>query len=203
MRSCPFCAEKIQEAAVACRHCGRDVMPYARASLSHKPNDSWVRGALLTLLLLVVAGGAVFYLMNGPQSSLASAEPHPPVQPPRAVQHDLPAGAVEVLAGSYISWSWPVDAVRRVCRVQVRVTGVSGGNRDFQVLLLDDDGMVNLANGTAIEAHLRTPQVSATTVDEAMRGNGGKYHLVVSNAFSLVSAKVVQLSEGSVVCSVA
>jgi hypothetical protein len=42
MKICPFCAEEIQDAAIVCKHCGRDVVAPSTASLAPpaKPEPS-------------------------------------------------------------------------------------------------------------------------------------------------------------------
>ena len=74
MTTCRFCAEEIQEAAVVCKHCGRDLVPVlagnapAAAPTTHKLSTGAIIVVVLGLLVLV---GAV-------RSMMAPAAPSQP-----------------------------------------------------------------------------------------------------------------------------
>lgn len=205
MKQCPFCAEQIQRAAVVCRHCGRTVQTPAGTLWAEVAAGF---GAFCFVGALLYAGmgeapfggkmASAFVSPAAASGATPAAAPEPPPPPPPLVLAVLDEPALELPPGEHFDTAFAVSDPRP-CTFRARVEGVEGGHRDVEVYLLDEDGNYNWHNGIKPAALYESGRTSASTIEVPLVDRG-RFHLLVSNRYSIMTAKTVRVENARVVC---
>ncbi len=110
---------------------------------------------------------------------------------PGPVTVHIADGTQEIKAHTYYSWTFDVPNSKAGCLLTGKITVLAGGEKDVAVLVMTNDQFTNWQNDHQAQVFFSTGRETVIPLQVKMTGSG-KYMLVVSNAFSLMTAKVIQ-----------
>ena len=217
MTHCPRCGNPIPRAPAACPRC----TPHERRAVATTKRVPARRFTALMRFLEVTVGSValvgVSYLvgtgtglvppldveaLTGASVSAATEffiDPMAAAPPPPFEMELADAEVITLRSGDHHDESFEVRDPRP-CTLTGHVVGLAGGKRDVEVYVLDDDAYRDWENGIRPRTVFESGRTSSTTLDVALP-NRGRYHLLLSNRFSFLTAKRIRIDEARLRCA--
>ena len=215
MSYCPRCGAAV-ESDTGCRRCG--AADRRRRSPAPATPRSRLTGVPRALEIALGAGafGFVSYLVATSAgvtppleigrlrpAAVAAAEflmdPVSAKPPPPFELELLDADVIDLRTGDHFDAPFEVRDPRP-CTLTGRVLGLAGGSRDVEIYVLDDAGYQDWQHGIAPAALFESGRSSAATLDVDLPRRG-RYHLLLSNRYSIFTSKRVRIDDARLRCA--
>jgi hypothetical protein len=176
---CGTCGKPLSPKDQFCPQCG--VLDGEHGDLKSSRSGTKRKNKLPRLIIVAVVLVAVVYVVGNLRTGRVS---NTFLRPP--VEQNLVDKSVTIPSGSAYQ---TIFTVERNASLIGDFRAFGGGGNDIQVLLMDETAYINWSNGHQVTVYYDSGKMTMGRINVSLRP--GKYVLVFSNAFSLLSQKVV------------